>query len=516
MRRRWPGMVVLALMVATSAIAQTSTGKETTTDKSEKAPIREASALGLELQELKRLILEQSKELEEQRAAVREQQQKIEALRQELREVRVGQGASEAPTPAAGSSPVSAQAVAQDQSDLNNRLDKLQKDVEGKLRSFGPFRFSGDIRVRYEPFFGGGAETSPAPPDRHRERIRLRFNANAKFNDEVSGGFSIASGDTGDPISTNQTLTSFFQRKPFLIDKAFVTYNPVWLKPLEVTAGKWGYTWYRTELTWDNDLNPEGISEAVTFNWKDSFLQRLGFVAFQMPFNEVSGGPDSGIFGGQIQTVWKLHHRIKLGAYAAYYNYLNANSIAANQVGSGSTGTTGSLTGNNDTNAFGVIGGSRVFASKFGILDTIARFDIDTSISRFPIVLLFDFAQNTRACSNLDAFTSAGLTPPACNRRDRQAYWAEVQFGRTQEQGDMRFGYTFIRIEREAVVSAFNFSDLRQATNVANHRLEYFYQAYRNINLGFTALIGRQLTTASSPTKERFLKRLQFDLLYKF
>ena len=86
----------------------------------------------------------------------------------------------------------------------------------------------------------------------------------------------------------------------------------------------------------------------------------------------------------------------------------------------------------------------------------------------------------------------------------------------------MRFGYTFMRIERDAVVSAFNFSDLRQSTNDVNHRLEYSYQAYKNINLGFTALIGRQLRTPTSSTpginvaEERWLTRLQFDVIYKF
>ena len=540
MRRKWIGLVVFGLAIATPAADNTKpatpapakkvvgpavveVAEKLTAGEGEKASPREASAVELELQKLKQMIQDQGREIEAQRAALREQQQKMEGLAAELREAR----AREEALPGSSSSPVGASvalgAAAQNQEELGAKVRKIEKELsdtkksmEGKLKGFGPFSFSGDLRVRYEPFFGGGAATAPAPPDRHRERIRLRFNANARFSDEFSGGLTIASGDPGDPVSTNQTLTNFFQRKPFLIDKAFVQYTPRWFKPFTVTAGKWGYTWYRTELTWDNDLNPEGVSEAVTFSWKDSVLQRLGFVAFQMPFNEVSSGPDSGIFGGQIQTVWKLHDRVKFGAYAAYYHYRNANSIAANQVGSGSTGTTGSLSGNNDTNAFGLIGGTRQFASKFGILDAIARFDIDTGIDRFPMALLFDFTQNTRACANIGAFTAAGVTRPACNPRDRQAYWAEVQFGRTQEQGDMRFGYTFIRIEREAVVSAFNFSDIRQATNVANHRMDYLYQLNKNVQMGFTGLIGRQLVTSASATPERFLKRLQFDLIYKF
>ncbi len=118
-----------------------------------------------------------------------------------------------------------------------------------------------------------------------------------------------------------------------------------------------------------------------------------------------------------------------------------------------------------------------------------------------------------RQNQDLHLFDEDGMV--ACNPRDRQAYWAEVQVGKTQEKGDLRFGYSLIRIEREAVISAFNFDDLRQATNLINHRVEAFYQAYKNITLGFTGLIGRPLVTPAS-SRERFLKRLQFDVIYKF
>ena len=330
------------------------------------------------------------------------------------------------------------------------------------------------------------------------------------------------------PVSANQTFSTFYVRKPIAIDKAFATYNPKWFKPLSVTGGKFGYTWYRTELVWDNDLNPEGLSEALHWNWKDSFLQHIGIVAFQLPYSEsFSGGgaaaptPSGAAFGGQIQTNWKLHDRLKFGTYLAYYHYRNPDQIAQNQVSSGGAGSTsGALGGNNNTNFFGAVGTTRLFASQFGLVDAIARLDVDTGIGRFPLMLLFDYAQNTQACGNGGAFVALGGTPPFCDPHQRHAGWAEVQFGKTQEKGDVRFGYTFMRIERDAVPSAFTFDDKRQATNIAQHRIEIFYQAYRNITVGMTGFFGRQLVTATSPsasvTPERYLKRFQFDLLYKF
>jgi hypothetical protein len=162
-----------------------------------------------------------------------------------------------------------------------------------------------------------------------------------------------------------------------------------------------------------------------------------------------------------------------------------------------------------------VIAGARQFGSKFGILDSIFQLDFDTGIKRFPLTTFFNFADNTRACENVSAFAAAGVAI-ACNARDRQGYWAEAQFGQTKQKGDWRFGYTFTRIEREAVVSAFNASDIRQPTNVASNRIEAAYQAYSNVTLALTTYIGRQLITAQTPSEERPLKRMQFDFNYKF
>jgi hypothetical protein len=406
-------------------------------------------------------------------------------------------------------------------------LDTVAKKtdgVEGKLKSIGPFSFSGDLRLRHESFFGSGPANSAAAQDRHRERYRLRFNVNTKLNDEISGGFTLTSGDTGDPISTNNTETGFFTRKPFSVDRAFATYHPKFFKLLSVTGGKFAYTWYRTELTFDNDINVEGGSQQVVWDWKDKFFSHFGVVGFELPLFEVSGGPDTSILGGQIQTGWNLLPHLKATADAAFYDYRNPNSIAQNQTNGNGYATQGTSTGQGGnfgfsaatlTNSFGVIDGARQFGSKFGILDTIFQLDVDTGLRRFPLTTLFNFAQNTRACENVGAFVAAGVAIN-CNPRDRQGYWAEAQFGQTKQKGDLRFGYTFARIEREAVVSAFVASDIRQPTNVAQHRIEAAYQAYPNVTLNFTSFIGRQLVTAQTPVEERWLKRLQFDFNYKF
>jgi archaellum component FlaC len=404
-----------------------------------------------------------------------------------------------------------------------------QKTIEA-INALSKIKFSGDLRLRYEPFIGGGAINAAQPETRNRERYRLRFNMNTKIDNDFAAGLTLASGDLGDPISTNSTLTGFYTRKPIAIDKAFATYNPHYFKPFTLTAGKFGYTWLRTELTWDNDLNPEGGSAAVAWDWKNNFLNHFAVVSFGTTMLEVSGGSDSYMYGGQVQTGWKLLPRVKLSADAAYYDFENADTIAQNQVnGSGANGsaTQGLPTppnfggsfgfgGSGNTNNFGVINGKRFYASQFGILDAIARLDIDTGAKRWPVYALFDFAQNTKACDNLGVFFAAGIAAPACDPHQRHGYWSELKFGQTKNKGDLMLGYTFARIERDAVVAAFNFSDLRQPTNVAEHRIEAYYQAYPHVQIGFTGLIGRQLVSAQSLTEERWLKRFQFDTIFGF
>jgi hypothetical protein len=134
------------------------------------------------------------------------------------------------------------EAIAESAAQANQRLAKLEKeaaankkDADAKFKQLGSFTFSGDIRARIEPYFQEGAA------DRVRERFRLRFNLTGKISDEFNVGFSLATGSLDDPVSTNQTMTGFFNRKNIGIDKAFISYAPKALKYLKLDAGKFSY-----------------------------------------------------------------------------------------------------------------------------------------------------------------------------------------------------------------------------------------------------------------------------------
>jgi hypothetical protein len=390
-------------------------------------------------------------------------------------------------------------------------------------------------------------------------RYRLRFNATAKLNEDINGGLSLASGDLNDPISTNQTVNQFYTRKSIGIDKAFINYNPHYFKPLTLTGGKFAYPWYNTELTWDKDLNPEGLAQTLAFEVNHApLLRRIALVGFELPFSEVANTSttnkstvQSVVYGGQLQTAWVLGPRVRFSAYSGVYNYHNADPIAFAIQRANLKNPTTPLSGALPLSASGfqnsvlvttqtgvvTVSGTPVstgvktitdtqFASKFALLDSLARFDIQTSSAKWPITLIGDYVQNMQACDNLKnlralpantstaTFSQAFSAP--CVSNQRRAYWAEGRFGRAQEKGDWQFAYTRMLIEREAVMSAFNASDIRQGSNVSQHRAEVFYQALPNVQLAFTGFLGRPLTWGTTKPPEDILQRYQFDVIYKF
>jgi hypothetical protein len=523
----------VVLMLATTLVAQTATKKPV-----RKAAVSAAPAVTAEdVQAFRDALASQQKQIQELQQSLQQTNQNLQQSQQQLQQAQ--SAAADAQQKA-----VSVAAADSDQKDTVVKLSADMADVKTTLTNtavntqddqkrfaalegaMGHLKMSGDLRLRFESFWGGNKVNVAAPQDRYRERYRLRFNVNSKIDNDFAVGLTLSSGDVGDPISTNSTEAGFFTRKPINIDKAFGTYTPHGLKPFSVTAGKFGYTWLRTELVWDNDLNPEGASEQLAWNWKGKIINHFAIIGIQSPFLEVSGGADSYMTGGQIQTGWDLGKKLKLTADVSYYDFANADTIAQNQFNgsngfaSSGTATTGGGTfgfgGSANTNVTGLIGTKLFYASKFGIVDAIARLDIDTGLKRWPIYLLGDFADNTRACSNLSRFAAAAAVVPTCDPHARHAYWGEAQFGQTKNKGDMRLGYTFMRIERDAVVAAFNFSDLRQPTNVLEHRIEAFYQLYPHMQVGATGLIGRQIVNPSATPEERWLKRWQFDTIYSF
>ncbi len=510
--------------------------------------------------QLKQMVAEQSRQIAEQQAALRRQEERMRAMEQQLQQ-QAGQVSSAAEAAAAAQQKTGdvallegqLEAVADSQKELGERVAKLTTDAtaqnrsnDGRFRQLGNFRFSGDLRFRYEPFVQSQQTT------RQRMRFRGRLNLSGNVTDEIYGGLTFATGSLDDPISTNQTLTGFFNRKTVGFDRYFIQYTPRWARNhAQFGLGKFAYPWIRTPLTFDTDLNPEGLYTRLNWDFKNPVFRGVSVVAMHLPFFERGGstsattgvradGYDAFIAGGQVQSRWRLGDRFNLGLHVAGLNFINSDLIAqAHSTSAVASGVAGTLTGNTPitncvrTNASGQTVG---YCARFLYLNTILTLGVNTGRTRWPVNFIFDFNNNTRAQRIIQNGTAAPTG--TAHNRERSAYWAEVQFGRLSEARDMQFGYTFIRIERDALITAFNESDLRAGSNLAQHRLNFNYQWTGNVSLNYALWLGRLVNAqdniglvpggkrgvAGGPCNlapftgctDNVLKRQQFDFIYRF
>jgi Putative porin len=346
----------------------------------------------------------------------------------------------------------------------NNAISEQeqQKRFSGLEETLGRFRWTGDVRVRDDSVFQKYSGCVGCN-DRNRARVRVRFGFEGKINDDFIAGVAIASGSLSDPTTTNETLTNFFQRKTIGLDRGYITYNPVAAKWLSITAGKFAYTWQRTSVTFDPDINPEGFVEKISKDINTPIVKNVNFQLMQLLYNEASGagglfsGRDSFAFGGQfgarLQPTkwWTMTPSFSLINFRYQDALLNASAYQAgatsytatiavpvfdtlgNQIGTTNGTTTIQLPAegpgcntpkssgypglsfapcafapNGMTNAtFTDASGKLHFLSNFLYADLILNNQFKTRIPRLPINLLLEYENNLNASNHPFDFTYA-------------------------------------------------------------------------------------------------------------
>ena len=343
--------------------------------------------------------------------------------------------------------------------------------------------FYGDLRVRYEGFFQHELET------RQRGRYRLRLGVRTPIAEGLDLNLRLASGEAADVTSTNQTLTDFLNRKPINLDQASLSFTPRGARALTLGAGKFAYPITRTQMLWDDDVNWEGGYEQVAWSAGGANLR---LVAVQSPLNDVSVGSDAFMFGQSAQAAFRFGaHALQVSL--ADYAFQNPDqlAVALDQR---------SVIRTQQTNAVRRDDSGRVigYASGFNLVDAIVQATLSTGRNEYPIVALADVVVNTRAVDD-----------------DAMGVWLSGAYGRAVNVNTFAVTYTFARIERDAVVSAFNFSDMGPATNVIMNMATFSYTPKSRLNLDMIALFTRLLDApagASAPT----LRRIQIDARVTF
>ena len=429
---------------------------------------------------------------------------------------------------------------------VNNKSQDEDKKISALQDVLGRFRFTGDIRVRGESFFQAAPEGSTTDLDRQRARIRVRFGLEGKLNEDFVGGFALATGTLGDPTTTNETLTNFFDRKTIALDRGYITYNPVAHPWISLTGGKFAYNWNRTQVTGDPDINPEGFSEKFSWDLKQPVITNFTVQFMQTFFNESSGGNDS--YGLGFQAASKL----QIGPWTAIPSFLllkwnnpdailQASGFAVQYPGSTSSPGSGEGPGcakgqglpsappcafspNGMTNStYTDPAGIPHFYSQFLYADFILNNQIKTGWKRFPFNALLEYENNLAAKDH--PLDSAGNVITNLGSQ-AHSYLADVSLGQVKNRNDVQFGYAWLREEQDAAIASFAESDQRAPTNILQNRWYVLWKLRSNTVAQYTLWYGRTLNSglqhavlASGTTvgqEEPHLKRMQFDLIYSF
>lgn len=146
----------------------------------------------------------------------------------------------------------------------------------GKLNLGGhltEFKLSGDVRLRHQ-VETQAPQNGTVTNERTRERFRLRFNGDFLMQKGWGAGFALETANAAD--SGNQTFENGNDDYTPYLARAYVSWRPNmnWL----LVGGKQKNPFYTTDMIWDGDINPQGVSEVYTrfLGTKDTLEVRAG------------------------------------------------------------------------------------------------------------------------------------------------------------------------------------------------------------------------------------------------
>jgi hypothetical protein len=389
----------------------------------------------------------------------------------------------------------------------------------------------GDLRNRVEGFYGENYHAQT------RYRLRARFGLTANVSEEISGTVRLATGNANDPISTNQTLTNTFTRRPVNLDWAYMTVKPGKTFGLEpgwgqIVGGKFGVNLARySELVWDDDLSPEGATETLNlWTQREGFYRSFRINALQWIMNDASANNDSWIAGGQAVVDAAIGSTASFTASFADYNFIGMNRVAATYLSqfSDPAGTKSNPNFNNQlANSNDVVkNGSQIIGYKtgFNIINFGSELDFPNPFGLgIPAGVFGEVANNTQADSRNTGFAiGVGI-----GKAQKDWYHDGLK-----NPGDWGVSYTWERVEKDAVVSLFSYSDINYqqnqtsqngSTNVQASIIRFDYELFPNFQLTakshFINALDRSIATTNNgkalignPT----LTRIQLDAVLKF
>jgi hypothetical protein len=335
---------------------------------------------------------------------------------------------------------------------------------------------SGDFRLRWERTSDQEPRTQSLILDpRHRTVVRFRSGVTRQFGNLMNFGVRFATGQRGDPNSTDITLGDFADRLEISVDRAFLELKH---EGAFLTGGKFANPFIATELVWDGDVNPQGVAGSIARSGKHQVVPKLVGIFYIVDEDTIN--PDSYMAGGQGQLSFRPSSAWSVTLASGYYDYTikslrhaDAGDTRSNRLNADSTG----------------------YISDFDLFDSVLTIDHRGFGERFPIRFVADYVKNLGA-DNED-----------------EGYGVDLFVGRASAKGDMRFRYGYSRAETDAVLAAFSHDNTTLASNYRQHTASFDYQVRKDVQLNATWYVFSKLRSLL-PTD--WITRLRLNAMVSF
>jgi hypothetical protein len=438
---------------------------------------------------------------------------------------------------------------------------EIQKEEAGesasKLKlssSVTELKLSGDLRLRYQydnrdfqvdpPGVGGDEDRSPSGSQRSFWRFRLRLNADFKLGEDFFGGVQLVTGQASD--SDNQTFENGFSDYGIFISRAYLGWHATdWLT---LVGGKQPNPLYTTELVWDSDINPTGVSAAFKFH---ELFPAAGSESYSKDGKTVSSKPgthpweltlnvggfiyddnnedafdndasdDAYILAAQLVGSWKFNKNLKV-TFAPGVQLFNAADYS----------------GFNNANAFSDVPGVSGEGRKLTILN--APGDVAFKIGNLKTKFYWDFAYNAQGQERFDDIY--GLFYPNVPKpgkidanpgfesfhdtEDDFAYLVGIQFGELKKAGDWQLYVNWRQTGISSIDPNLNDSDFALSeinTRGVKTGLFYSFTDFLNAGIAYSYawnlkdnLVGGQATGGAALADSNAIQVFQVDLNVKF
>jgi hypothetical protein len=416
---------------------------------------------------------------------VRDQQQEIKQLRGELRQQK-----------AVGTATQQQAERAEESAKATDK--KVVASIPEWTSKLTPF---GDVRIRQEGFYDQPKSkpgSSPVHAD-NRTRLRARVGLKYTYSDELAATVRIATGNPNNPISQNITLGGNDTPKNINLDWAYLTVAPgktFGIRPglLTLNGGKFPNPMFRVgEMVFDDDLAPEGFNETVQILGEPlGALDQVKLHAQQWTFNNVSNGPDGWMLGGQVNPSAHFGD-LQLEGGVGQYWFLNPDEIATAGNSNSQLVETNSVTTNADGDITGYLGA-------FNETDVALAATLHNAAGgNMPLKFFMEYVYNWESPDS-----------------DANGVQGGVRLGSPKEQGDWAASLLYEYLQRNAVVSAFAWSDFGNGgTNQQGPVVAFDYQLFKPLTLTARTYFTKFIDPAPD-INNRMQVRLQLDAQIRF